>query len=151
MDVKVSRIESLPACVGGPNRATRAAAIAIVLMVGHSAPSFAAGDADHGATVYRQCMICHSLDKNGIGPSHRDVFGRRAGSVPDYSYSAALKGSNIVWNETTLDHWLTNPQSLVPGTKMMFSVDDAQDRADVIAFLKEKATSGQSNAAPDAK
>jgi cytochrome c len=151
MDVKVGRIESLCACVAGPNRTASAMAIAVVLTVGHSAPSFAAGDPDHGAKVYRQCMICHSLDKNGIGPSHRDVFGRRAGSVPDYSYSAALKGSNIVWNETTLDHWLTNPQALVPGTKMMFSVGDAQDRADVIAFLKEKATSGQSNATPDTK
>lgn len=151
MNVKVGRIESLAACVGAPNRATSVVAIGVVLLVGHSAPSYAAGDPDHGAKVYRQCMICHSLDKNGIGPSHRDVFGRAAGSVPDYSYSAALKGSNIVWNETTLDHWLTNPQALVPGTKMMFSVGDAQDRADVIAFLKEKATSGQSNATPDAK
>jgi cytochrome c len=151
MDAKVGRIESLRACVDEPNRAASAMAIAVVLALGHSTPSFAAGDPDHGAKVYRQCMICHSLDKNGIGPSHRDVFGRTAGSVPDYSYSAALKGSNIVWNETTLDHWLTNPQALVPGTKMMFSVGDAQDRADVIAFLKEKATSGQSSAAPDAK
>jgi cytochrome c len=151
MDVKVSRIESLPACVGGPNRATRAAAIAIVLMVGHSAPSFAAGDADHGATVYRQCMICHSLDKNGIGPRHRGVFGRKAGSVADYAYSAALKASNIVWNETTLDRWLTSPQAVVPGTKMMFSVGDAQDRADVIAFLKEKAGSDPSSGATAAK
>ena len=151
MDAKFGRIESLRACVGEPNRAASAMAIAVVLALGHSTPSFSAGDPDHGAKVYRQCMICHSLDKNGIGPSHRDVFGRTAGSVPDYSYSAALKGSNIVWNETTLDHWLTNPQALVPGTKMMFSVDDAQDRADVIAFLKEKATSGQSNATPDAK
>jgi cytochrome c len=151
MDAKVGRIESFRACVGRPNRAASAMAIAVVLALGHSTPSFSAGDPDHGAKVYRQCMICHSLDKNGIGPSHRDVFGRTAGSVPDYSYSAALKGSNIVWNETTLDHWLTNPQALVPGTKMMFSVDDAQDRADVIAFLKEKATSGQSNATPDAK
>jgi cytochrome c len=151
MDVKVGPIESPRVSGGRPNRAAGAMALVVALVAGHSAPSFAAGDPDHGAKVYRQCMICHSLDKNGIGPSHRDVFGRRAGSVPDYSYSAALKGSNVVWNETTLDHWLTNPQALVPGTKMMFSVDDAKDRADVIAFLKEKATSGQSSVAPDAK
>jgi cytochrome c len=144
MDAKRARVDRR-------NRMAGAMAFAVVLAVSHSAPSFAAGDPDHGAKVYRQCMICHSLDKNGIGPSHRDVFGRRAGSIPNYSYSAALKGSNIVWNETTLDHWLTNPQALVPGTKMMFSVDDAQDRADVIAFLKEKVTSAQSNATPDAK
>jgi len=62
-----------------------------------------------------------------------------------------LKASNIVWNETTLDQWLANPQALVPGTKMMFSVDNAQDRADVIAFLKEKAGSELSSAAPAEK
>ena len=150
MDVKVGRTVSLCARVDEPNRATCAAAFAVVLAIGHSAPSFAAGDAAHGAKIYHDCMLCHSLDKNGIGPSHRDVFGRQAGSVPNYAYSAALKGSNIVWNETTLDQWLTNPQALVPGTKMMFSVADAQDRADVIAFLKDKAASDPSGATPGA-
>ena len=148
MDLKVGT-GSPRVRVGGLNRAARA--IAVVLAVAHSAPSFAAGDAAHGATVYRQCMICHSLDKNGIGPSHRNVFGRAAGSVANYAYSAALKASNIVWNETTLDQWLANPQALVPGAKMMFSVDDARDRADVIAFLKEKTESNVSSAAPGEK
>ena len=149
MDPIVGSIESPRVRAGGLNRAARA--IAVALAVAHSAPSFAAGDAAHGATVYRQCMICHSLDKNGIGPSHRNVFGRTAGSVANYSYSAALKASNIVWSETTLDQWLANPQALVPGTKMMFSVDNAQDRADVIAFLKEKAGTDLSSAAPSEK
>ena len=151
MDLKVSSATSLRARIGGPVRAARAIAVAVVLAVAHSTPSFAAGDAGHGATVYHQCMICHSLDKNGIGPSHRNVFGRAAGSAPNYSYSAALKASNIVWNDTSLDQWLINPQALVPGTKMMFSVDAAQDRADVIAFLKEKAGSDVSSATPSEK
>jgi cytochrome c len=96
-------------------------------------------------------MICHSLDKNEIGPRHRNVFGSKAGSVPDYDYSAALKASGIVWNETTLDKWLTDPQAFVPGTKMTFSVDVAQDRADVIAFLKEKSASVPPSVAVGAK
>jgi cytochrome c len=120
-------------------RATSALALAVALLL--PGASFAAGDAEHGATLYRGCMICHSLDKNLIGPKHRDVFGRRAAGVQDYAYSAALKASNIVWTETTLDQWLTDPQAMVPGTKMMFSVTDAKDRADLIAFLKEKARS----------
>ena len=74
-----------------------------------------------------------------MGPSHRGVFGRKAGSLPDYDYSDALKSANIVWNEETLDKWLTNPQSFVPGVKMFFHLDSAQDRADVIAYLKERA------------
>jgi cytochrome c len=151
MDLEVGGATSLRTGYGGLNRAASAIAAAIVFVVAHAAPSFAAGDAAHRATVYRQCMICHSLDKNGIGPSHRNVFGRTAGSVANYSYSAALKASNIVWSETTLDQWLTNPQALVPGTKMMFSVDNAQDRADVIAFLKDKAGSDVSSAAPAEK
>src|SRR3984893_12714453 len=149
MDLEVGSIESPRVHAGRLNQA--ASAIAVALVVAHSAPSFAAGDAAHGSAVYRQCMICHSLDKNGIGPSHHNVFGRAAGSVANYTYSAALKASNVVWNETALDQWLANPQALVPGTKMMFSVDNAQDRADVIAFLKDKAGSNVSSAAPAQK
>jgi cytochrome c len=141
--------ESVRGRVVGLKRAANA--MAVVLVVANAAPSFAAGDAAHGATVYRQCMICHSLDKNGIGPTHHNVFGRAAGSVANYSYSAALKASSIVWNETTLDQWLANPQALVPGTKMMFSVDEAQDRADVIAFLRDKGRSDVSSATPNEK
>ena len=149
MEPDVGSIESQRLRVGWLKRSV--SVMAVVLMVAHATPSFAAGDAAHGATVYRQCMICHSLDKNGIGPSHHNVFGRAAGSVANYNYSAPLKASNIVWNETTLDQWLANPQALVPGTKMMFSVDNAQDRADVIAFLKEKAGTDLSSAAPGEK
>jgi cytochrome c len=151
MDVKVGTSESAHVRVGASRRAAGAMALAVALAAGHPAPSFASGDAAHGATIYQECMICHSLDKSGIGPRHRDVFGRKAGRLTDYAYSAALKASNIVWNETTLDQWLTNPQALVPGTKMMFSVDAAQDRADVIAFLKEKAAANPSGATVWAK
>ena len=138
MDVKFGRNERLPTRNGGCNRATLVMALAAMLAAGQSAPSFASGNAAHGEKVYQDCMVCHSLDKNEIGPKHRDVFGRKAGSVAGYDYSAALKTSNIVWNATTLDKWLTDPEAFVPGTKMLFSVDDAQDRADIIAFLKEK-------------
>jgi cytochrome c len=151
MELKFGRKESLRARIAGRNRATIVMALAAILAVERSAPAFASGDAAHGAKVYQDCMVCHSLDQNEIGPKHRDVFGRKAGSVPGYGYSAALKASNIVWNETTLDEWLTDPQAFVPGTKMIFSVDDAQDRADVIAFLKEKAASERPSATVGAR
>ena len=96
------------------------------------------GHATNGKTLYQACAACHSIDDNDIGPRHRGVLGRRAGSVADYSYSAALKQSGITWNETTLDRWLTNPSAFVPGTKMFFKIDDAQSRADIIAYLKEQ-------------
>ena len=97
------------------------------------------GDAARGEKLYQACTDCHSLDQNDVGPRHRGVYGRKAGSLPDYAYSAALKSSNITWNEETLDKWLTDPQAFVPGAKMFFHLDNAQDRADVIAYLKERA------------
>ena len=95
------------------------------------------GDPVHGKALYQGCQACHSIDDNDLGPRHRGVVGRRAGSVEDYSYSAALKNSGLTWNEATLDRWLTNPSALVPGTKMYFKIDDAQARADIIAYLKD--------------
>jgi cytochrome c len=100
------------------------------------------GDANRGETLYEACQDCHSLDKNDVGPRHRGVFGRKAASLPDYDYSDALKSANIVWNEETLDKWLTDPQAVAPGAKMFFHLDNPQDRADVIAYLKERAKEG---------
>lgn len=94
------------------------------------------GDAVRGETLYQACQACHSIDDNDLGPRHRGVVGRRAGSVADYSYSKALMTSGLTWDEATLDRWLTNPSALVPGTKMFFQMSDAQQRADVIAYLK---------------
>jgi cytochrome c len=110
---------------------------AVLLMT--TGVAHAAGDATRGEQIYRSCQDCHSLDENDVGPKHRGVFGRVAGTVPDYNYSAALKNSKIVWNEETLDKWLTNPQAFVPGSRMAFHLSSAQDRADVIEYLKEKA------------
>ena len=95
------------------------------------------GDVVHGKSLYQGCQACHSIDDNDLGPRHRGVVGRRAGSVEDYAYSKALKNSGLTWDESTLDRWLTNPSALVPGTKMFFKIDDPQARADIIAYLKE--------------
>jgi cytochrome c len=115
-----------------------AAAISAALMETAWAGGLA-GDANRGETLYEACQDCHSLDKNDVGPRHRGVFGRKAASLPDYDYSDALKSANIVWNEETLDKWLTDPQAVAPGAKMFFHLDNPQDRADVIAYLKERA------------
>jgi cytochrome c len=104
----------------------------------HVQHAAAAGNPAHGAQVYKTCALCHSFEKNGAGPKHAGVFGRTAGTVPDYRYSPSLKKSGIVWNDETLDKWLADPQALVPGTKMFFNVESAQDRADVIEYLKER-------------
>ena len=123
-----------------PGRAVRAQTISVAcaVLAALIAPTIAsaAGDAAHGAQLYKTCGICHSFDKNGQGPRHAGVFGRTAGTVPDYTYSPALKKSGIVWNEETLDKWLADPSAFVPGTKMFYRLKNAQDRADVIEYLK---------------
>jgi cytochrome c len=93
------------------------------------------GDAAHGKVLYQGCAACHSIDDNDLGPKHRGVVGRRAGTVADYVYSPALKNSGITWSKETLDKWLINPSDMVPGTKMFFKIDDPQSRADLIAYL----------------
>ena len=113
--------------------------LAASLAASTAAAAGPSGDPDRGEQLYQACTDCHSLDKNDVGPRHRGVYGRKAGSLPDYPYSDALKSSNMVWNEETLDKWLTDPQTVVPGVKMFFHLDNAQDRADVIAYLKERA------------
>jgi cytochrome c len=113
------------------------AAATIVVPTPASAGAAPNGAAAHGKALYQGCQACHSIDDNDLGPKHRGVVGRRAGSVEGYSYSTALKNSNLTWDEATLDSWLTNPSALVPGTKMFFKIDDPQARSDIIAYLKE--------------
>jgi cytochrome c len=101
-----------------------------------------AGDAVNGAKVFNQCKVCHVAEKgvNRVGPSLWGVVGRKASTVPGYTYSAANKKSGLTWDAKTLFVYLEAPQKLVPGTKMSFAgLKKPQDRADVIAFLKTKA------------
>jgi len=92
------------------------------------------------------CRECHSFVKNDnrLGPSLYGVVGRKAGAVPGFNYSDSIKGSNIVWDEKTLDQWITNPAAVIPGNNMaaLFGgIDDPAIRAKIIAFLKEDAPS----------
>jgi len=108
-----------------------------VAPVAAAAPAPTGGDAVRGKTLYQACQACHSIDDNDLGPKHRGVVGRRAGSVADYHYSAALKGSGVTWDAVTLDRWLTDPSAMVPGTRMFYKIDDPQSRADIVAYLTE--------------
>lgn len=106
-----------------------------------ASPKAPAGDPVRGAQVYAaSCGACHSLDANRVGPAHRGVFGRRAGTASGYSYSPALRAARFSWTVENLDRWLTNPSAMVPGTRMGFRLSDAGRRADVIAFLRQQGT-----------
>ena len=93
-------------------------------------------DAVRGKTLYEnRCIGCHSVEENRVGPKHRGVVGRKAGSAKDYDYSPALKASKIVWDVARLQQWLTNPEALIPGQRMGYSVDEAKDRLDLAEYL----------------
>jgi cytochrome c len=91
-----------------------------------------------GEQLYARCQACHSLDVDRTGPHHCGLFGRRAGSVPGFDYSEAMKRSGITWNAQTLDRFLANPAAMVPGTEMTYAgVRDPGERAALIAWLQQ--------------
>ena len=117
------------------------AAVVLVFAPGLACAAPLVGDAERGAMIYEDnCTACHSLDANRVGPAHRGVYGRKAGSAPGFDYSPGVKASTVIWKEATMDLWLTNPQAFIPGARMGFRLSDPQRRADVIAFLKREST-----------
>ena len=115
-----------------------------------AAPAIAEGDASKGARALKQCLPCHALQpgRHMTGPSLNGVIGRKAGSADGFDrYSNALKGSAVVWDVSTLDAWLASPQTLIPGNRMAALVEDAGQRADIIAYLM--ATQGPPEARKD--
>lgn len=100
------------------------------------------GDATRGKTVFARCAACHDLNTGAIrmGPSLKGVVGRKAGTFANFSYSAGMKGKGVTWAPDTLDAFLSGPMKYVSGTRMAFpGLSNAQDRADVIAYLKQAA------------
>jgi cytochrome c len=97
------------------------------------------GDPVAGKKVFVKCMACHVVTQgqNRVGPSLYGIVGRPAGSIAGFNYSPANKNSGITWTEDVMFAYLKNPQSYIPGTKMVFpGLPSGQDRADVIAYLK---------------
>jgi len=100
--------------------------------------AWAQGDAQKGQQVFQDnCAGCHVLTGQGYGgPALAGVYGRKAGTAPGFEYSDPMKKSGIVWNDASLNSFLTDPSKAVPGTAMFFNVTDPQQRDDVIAYLK---------------
>ncbi len=99
--------------------------------------SRAADEADQGKQLFeKRCTGCHSLDRNKEGPNLSGVYGRQAGTAPDFNYSMALKSAHFVWDEQQLEKWLTDTDSLVEDNNMDFHVPKADERAAIISYLK---------------
>ncbi|MCK1497817.1 MULTISPECIES: cytochrome c family protein [unclassified Bradyrhizobium] len=122
--------------------------IAAATMALSSSAVAESGDVARGRRDFRLCAPCHSLepDRNMTGPSLAGVWGRKAGSLQSFErYSDALKSSGIVWDDRSLDAWLTDPDRMVPGNEMPFNgIKDDRARADLLAFLKEATKPGAS-------
>ena len=104
-------------------------------------PPMVQGDAIHGKAIFeRRCTGCHSLEQDRVGPRLAGVYGRKSGTIPGFPYSTELKQAGVLWNDRSLDAWLTDPDTLVPGNAMSFHVPKPEERRDVIAFLKASST-----------
>jgi cytochrome c len=117
-------------------------AAALVVLSG---PAFAQGDTTKGKTDFAKCAICHMIGpgaKDTVGPEPNGIIGRKAASVPDYSYSPGMKklgDEGFVWTPENIDKWITDPKVMFPDSPMALAfpgVPNAQDRADIIAYLK---------------
>ena len=102
--------------------------------------ALAQGDAAAGAKAFARCRACHLFDDTGrhrVGPNLAGVFGRTSGTVEDFPrYSENMLTSGIVWDDATLNTWLTAPGELIDGTTMKMAIGDETMRANIIAFLK---------------
>lgn len=97
---------------------------------------------DAGARAFQRCAACHSVranDDENSGPNLRGVFGRRVGAISGYPYSDSLRAAGrrgVVWNETTLNRYLADPEAAMPGTDMPYQGGTAAERAAIIAWLR---------------
>jgi cytochrome c len=111
--------------------------VAATLLSAYGGFQVRADPAADGKTAFAVCSACHSVESmDGLGPHLNGVIGRKAGSVPGFNYSPAMKRSDIVWDAQSVEKFLANPQQDIPGNRMPFAgLQDATARADVAAYL----------------
>src|SRR6202165_4235970 len=115
--------------------------IFVALLAVAGAGEVRAQDAAAGEKVFGVCKACHQIGetaKNNVGPILNGIIGRKAGSIPGFSYTAANKDSGIPWDEATFREYIKDPKAQVPGTKMIYAgLKDEQKTNDLVAFLKQ--------------
>lgn len=133
------------------------AAAAALALTFAAAPAWAAGDAASGEKLFKRCAACHAVGedaKNKLGPQLNDVIGRPAGGAEGFKYSKAMSdagAAGTVWTDETLDAYLADPKDYIKGNRMSFAgLRKADERADVIAYLKAFSAETSSGAAQPA-
>ena len=118
----------------------RLGVIGVIGLLALAPKAWAAGDAALGQKLFSKCVVCHAVQPgvNRVGPSLAGVMGKAAGSATGYLYSSAFKAwsPGKKWDAKLMDQWLTNPRSVVSGTKMVFvGMTKKEEREAVIAYL----------------
>ncbi|WP_300529401.1 cytochrome c family protein [Maricaulis sp.] len=102
-------------------------------------PEFVDADFVNGGRQYRRCQSCHTLDEGGrhlVGPNLHGIIGEAAAMREGFTYSRQLTEAGLVWDVATLDAWLENPRTMVPGNRMSFvGLRDPEARRNVIAYM----------------
>jgi cytochrome c2 len=114
--------------------------VCVAAVLAAAGAAHAEGDAARGEMRFEDCAACHTTERgvNKVGPSLSGLFDRKAGELPDFRYSAALKRSGITWTPQSLDTFIADPQHAVPANRMPYAgMPDAGDRADLIAYLRK--------------
>lgn len=108
-------------------------------------PLLAMASAEQGAIVFKKCVSCHTIDKDGpnrVGPNIYGIVGAEKAKHSGYAYSPAMQQKGGSWSFEDLNIYLYSPRDFVPGTKMAFvGVKDDQERADLIAYLRQQSDS----------
>jgi cytochrome c len=100
--------------------------------------TLAEGDPARGQQLFEsRCTGCHAMNVNRGGPKLQGVYGRTSGTAESFVYSAAIRKAAIVWDEKSLNKWLTDPDEFIPGNAMDFSIPKEQERKDLISYLKK--------------
>ena len=105
-----------------------------------------AQDVPGGEAAFRKCQPCHDVGetaKNKLGPELNGLDGRKAGTAEGYAYSEGNKNSGIVWSEASFKEYLQNPQEKIPGTKMILSVNNEKELADLWTYVKQFGADGK--------
>lgn len=113
-------------------------ATALMAMAAGPFPMAQASNVSKGQALYEEhCAPCHQPDVDEVGPRHRGVYGRKAGSLVDYPFSDEMKNSGVTWDNKSLDKFLKNPEAFIPDNSMGFEgLPKKNERYHLIQYLK---------------